>query len=62
MVLNDKQGNLLNIELFESLAFCHSLPAGRRFAPYTAHHIFQPILTSLPPPPPVEEEKGDRLS
>jgi len=37
MILNDKRGNLRNIERFESLAFCHSSSAGRRFNPYTAH-------------------------
>ncbi len=31
MIFNDKRGNLHNIERFESLAFCHSSSAGRRF-------------------------------
>jgi hypothetical protein len=37
MVLNDKQGNLLNIELFESLAFCPYWNTGQSDTSTEAH-------------------------
>ena len=60
MIVNDKRGNLRNIERFESLAFWHSSSAGRRFNPYTAHQN-QP--RTAPPPssqPPCRHGVGSR--